>query len=164
VLPEYRGSAKEREIRRFIADPGRARKDFAPDFSVRLASGEELNLDVLQGKVVLLDFWGSWCGPCRESVPALKKLFSKLDPSQAMLISIDEGDSQEKWAQFVQKNQMTWPQIFDEGNEVAEAYSVHSFPHYFLISKNGIILEKMDGWEMGREEALRKAIEKAVKE
>jgi thiol-disulfide isomerase/thioredoxin len=108
ILPECKGSDREREILRFIANPGRARKDFAPEFSVKLKTGEEVSLDTLHGKVVLLDFWGVWCSPCRDSVPVLKELAGKLDSSKVAIISIDEGDSQEKWAEFVAKNGMTW--------------------------------------------------------
>jgi thiol-disulfide isomerase/thioredoxin len=163
VLPEYKGSLTEAAIRRFIADPSRARKNFAPEFSLKTSSGQEITLDDLQGKVVLLDFWGTWCPPCVESVPVLKELAAKNDPSKVMIISVDEGDPSEKWAQFVQKNRMTWPQVYDEDHSMMKAFSVHNFPHYFLLSKNGIILQAFSGWSHGELYTLKEAIESALK-
>ncbi len=164
VLPEYRNSPREHEIQRFLTDTTRARKTFAPEFSAKLSTGQEVNLDSLQGKVVLLDFWGSWCGPCRESVPVLKEISGKMDTSKVAVISIDEGDSQDKWSQFVQKNRMTWGQIYDEDHSLMEAFAVHSFPHYFLLSKDGIILRTFGGWNHGELSELTRAIESALKE
>lgn len=163
ALPEFRNTPKERQIRKFLADPSRARKNFAPEFSAKLSNGEEINLDKLEGKVVLLDFWGSWCGPCRESVPALKSLAEKVDPEKVVVISVNEGDDNDKWAQFVAKNRMTWPQIYDESGDLADSFSVHSFPHYFILNKDGIIVEMMDGWGPGQDNNIKRAIEKALK-
>lgn len=163
VLPDYRNSPQEREIRRLLADPSRARKNLAPEFAARLSNGEEVDLRKLQGKVVLLDFWGVWCRHCIEMLPALKRLSEKADPAKVMIISIDEHDSPKKWAQFVAKNGMTWPQIYDETGILAQTYGVTSYPHYFLISTDGIVL--MDGWRINRQEdALRKAIEAELKD
>lgn len=163
VLPDYKGSLQEREIKRFIADPGRARKDFAPEFSARTSSGHEITIDALHGKVVLLDFWGTWCPPCRDSVPVLKELVARNDPSKVIIVSIDEGDSSEKWAQFVQKNGMVWPQVYDEDRSLMRAFAVHTFPHYFLLDKDGIILQTFSGWDHGELFTLKKAIESALK-
>ena len=67
------------------------RKDFAPEFSTTLRSGEKINLDALKGKVVVLDFWGTWCTACRASLPLLRSLAASVDPEKAVIISID-GD------------------------------------------------------------------------
>ena len=163
VLPEYKDSLQQSEIKRFIADPSRARKKFAPEFSVRTSSGQEITIDSLNGKVVLLDFWGTWCPPCRDSVPVLKELAARNDPSKVMIISVDEGDPSEKWAEFVKKNGMTWPQVYDEDQSFLKAFAVHTFPHYFLLSKDGIILQTFSGWDHGELFTLRKAIDTALK-
>jgi hypothetical protein len=90
VLPQLKGTPREREVKRFIADPTRARKDFAPEFSLQAANGEPINLDTLHGKVVLLDFWGTWCHPCRQAVPLLKQLAQGFDPAKVAIVSVDE--------------------------------------------------------------------------
>ena len=92
VAPKFAGTPRGQEIERFIADPGRVRKRYAPEFSAKLSNGQTINLDTLRGKVVLLDFWGTWCMPCRVSLPHLKSLAATLDPAKVAINIIDEGD------------------------------------------------------------------------
>jgi thiol-disulfide isomerase/thioredoxin len=163
VLPQLQGTAREREVERFIADPARARKDFAPEFSAKAASGEPVNLDALRGKVVLLDFWGAWCAPCRQTVPLLKQLAQGVDPSKVAIVSVDEHDSRETWTQFVAKNGMSWTQVHDDDGSLQRAFGVDGFPTSVLLSKDGIILQKFKGWGPGWEPVMRGEIEKALK-
>lgn len=163
LLPEAKGKPIEEDISKLIEKPQRARKEFAPEFSATLKTGEKINLKQLQGKMVLLDFWGAWCQPCRASLPSLKRLAGQLDPAKAVVISIDERDSHETWAEFVENNGMSWPQIYDTNGELAESFGVDSAPHYFLLDQEGAILAKYDGWSSNREEELRKKMEKAMK-
>ena len=163
VLPQLKGTPREREVERFIADPARARKDFAPEFSAKAASGEPVNLDVLHGKVVLLDFWGAWCVPCRQTVPLLKQLAQAFDPAKVAIVSVDEHDSRETWTQFVAKNGMSWTQVYDRDGSLQRAFAVDGFPTSVLLSKDGIILQKFKGWGPGWESVMRGEIEKALK-
>ena len=163
LLPEAKGKPIEEDIRKLLEKPQRARKEFAPEFSAMLKTGEKVSLKQLQGKMVLLDFWGAWCQPCRASLPSLKRLAGQLDPAKAVVISIDERDSRETWAEFVEQNGMSWPQIYDGNGKLAESFEVDSAPHYFLLDEEGAILAKYDGWSTNREEELRKKMEKAMK-
>jgi thiol-disulfide isomerase/thioredoxin len=163
VLPQLKGTPREREVERFIADPTRARKDFAPEFSLRAANGEPINLDTLHGKVVLLDFWGAWCHPCRQTVPLLKQLAQGFDPTKVAIVSVDEYDSREVWSKFVQDNGMTWPQARDEDGSLKRAFGVEGFPFSVMLSQDGIILRKFKGWGPGWEAVMREEIEKALK-
>lgn len=163
VAPEFSGTPRGREIQRFIADPSRIRKNFAPEFSARLRNGEELNLDTLKGKVVLLDFWGTWCSACRVSLPRIRQLASEADPAKVAVISIDEGDPMPKWEQFVQENGMTWPQVYDADRSLFRAFGVDAFPRYFVLSKDGIILQQFKGWSQDGQ-AIVEAIARALKQ
>jgi len=164
VAAAFAGTPRGREIQRFIADPGRIRKNYAPEFSARARSGEEINLDTLKGKVVLLDFWGAWCVPCRTSLPLLKDLASRVDPNKVAIISIDEYDAKPKWEQFVQSQGMTWPQVYDGDYSLHNAFGVDGFPRYFVLSKDGIILEQFKGWNQNGEATISDAIARALKE
>lgn len=158
VATEFAGTPRGREIQRFIVDPSRARKDYAPEFSARLRSGEDINLDSLKGKVVLLDFWGTWCAPCRVSLPHLKDLAATLDPAKVTIISIDEGDSKEKWERFIRENGMTWPQIYDGDLSLHRAFRVDGYPRYFVINSDGIIVAQFKGWNQNGEAGISEAI------
>jgi thiol-disulfide isomerase/thioredoxin len=164
VAPEFAGTSRGREIQRFIADPSRIRKYYAPEFSARLNTGEEVNLDTLKGKVVLLDFWGTWCAPCRVSLPLLKDLAAKVDPAKVAIVSIDEGDSKENWERFVEKNGMNWFQVYDGDRSLFRAFGVDGYPRYFILSKDGIILEEFKGWNQNGEATISDAISRALKQ
>lgn len=163
VAPQFAGTPRGREIQRFIADPSRARKNYAPEFSAKLKSGEEVNLDTLKGKVVLLDFWGTWCEPCRISLPLLKELVAKVDPARVAIISINEYDPKPKWEQFVQENGMTWGQAYDDDLSLHNAFHVDGFPRYYILSKDGIILNEFKGWKQNGEATISDAIAEALK-
>lgn len=162
VAPEFSGTPRGREIQRFIADPSRIRKNFAPEFSARLRNGQEINLDTLKGKVVLLDFWGTWCSTCRVSLPRLKDLAAKTDPAKVAIISIDEGDPQPKWEQFVQEHGMSWFQVYDGDRSLYRAFAVDAFPRYFVLSRDGIILEQFKGWNQNGDSTITDAIARAL--
>lgn len=163
VAPEFANTPRGREIQRFIADPSRIRKNFAPEFSARLRNGEELNLDTLKGKVVLLDFWGVWCSACRVSLPLLKQLAANADPAKVAIVSIDEGDSPKQWEQFIDDNGMTWAQVYDQDRSLYRAFGVDGFPRYFVLSKDGIILNEFKGWQQNETDEIAVTLERALK-
>lgn len=162
VAPEFAGTLRGREVKRFIADPSRVRKNYAPEFSARSRSGEEVNLDTLKGKVVLLDFWGIWCEPCRASLPLLKDLAAKVDPARVAIISIDEYDPKPTWEHFIQDNAMNWAQVYDGDLSLHNAFRVDGFPRYYLLSKDGVILQEFKGWNLRGEANINDAIAHAL--
>ena len=162
VAPQFAGTPRGREIERFITNPGLVRKDLAPQFSARTSNGQEINLDTFKGKVVLLDFWGTWCAPCRVSLPLLKDLASKVDPAKVAIVSIDEGDSKEKWENFIRNNGMTWTQVYDGDLALHHAFRVDGYPRYYLLSKDGIILNQFKGWNQDGEATIANAINQAL--
>lgn len=164
VASEFAGTPRGREIQRLIDDPSRIRKNYAPEFAAKTQRGEEINLDALKGKVVLLDFWGTWCSPCRVSLPLLKDLASRVDPAKVAIISIDEGDTKEKWKQFIQEEGMTWAQVYDPDWSLHQAFAVDGYPRYFVLGKDGIIVEEFKGWNQNGEATISNAIARALQE
>ena len=164
VAREFAGTPRGHEIQRFIDDPSRIRKNYAPEFSAKLRSGEEINLDTLKGKVVLLDFWGTWCEPCRVSLPSLKELAAKVDPAKVAIVSIDEGDSRENWERFIEKNGMTWFQVYDGDRSLHRDFGVDGYPRYHVLSKDGIILEQFKGWKQNGESTISDALARALQQ
>jgi len=150
--------------RKTIENPRRARENYAPDFSVTTSDGEYVTLDDLRGKVVLLDFWATWCPPCVASVPALRNLHKKYknEPSFVM-IAISSDREAEPWRAFTAKNQMVWPQYRDRDFKVQRAFDVHAFPTYVLIDHEGITRFRSSGFGSAGTAAIEEAIRKALK-
>jgi len=157
------GSLAE-NAKRMLSNPRRARENYAPDFSFTSLSGEQVSLESLLGKVVLLDFWGTWCGPCVESVPELKQLHKKYanDPS-FVLIGISSDRDDEVWREFTQKNKMVWPQYRDKDGKITRAFRVASFPTYVILDREGIVRHRSVGMTWSRAASLDSEIKKQMK-
>ncbi len=160
--------SKAEEAARLIENPRRARETYAPDFSITTADGEYVTLEDLRGKVVLLDFWGTWCGPCVASVPALRELQKRFAKEpQFKMISVSHNDPEEKWREFIQKNQMVWTQYLDRDHHVTSTFEVHAYPTYILIDAEGIVRYRdiSTRWERTGDlpEAIKKYLKAAVK-
>ncbi|MDX6610909.1 MAG: hypothetical protein QOD75_95 [Blastocatellia bacterium] len=149
---------------KMIENPRRARESYAPDFSFTTADGEYLSLEDLRGKVVLLDFWGTWCPPCVRSVPALREINKKYSKDPAfVMISIATRDDNETWRGFIAENKMTWRQGRDENGIVQRAFNVRAFPTYMVIDHEGILRFRTTGANDDREAAMEDAVRKQLK-
>lgn len=150
--------------RKMIENPRRAREAYAPEFSVTTSEGEYIALDDLRGKVVVLDFWGTWCPPCVASVPSLRRLHKKYGKDSSLVIIGISSDSDEaEWRDFTVKNQMVWPQYLDSQRTVQRAFGVRAFPTYIVIDPEGIVRFRITGMSWERAADLEDAIHKQVK-
>jgi len=134
-----------RQARMLLADPRRGRENFAPDFKVKLLSGEFATLQQFSGKVLVMDFWATWCPPCRESVPELKQLTKKYPAEKLILISVSADEDDGAWRDFVSKKHMDWLQYRDSDHQLVDAFGVHAFPTYLVIDGDGIIRQRITG-------------------
>ena len=98
-----------------------------------------------RGKVILLDFWASWCGPCRNALPNLKRLQAVYGSPDFVVISISEDDDESAWRAFVSSHNMTWPQRLDSDGSIQSQFGVNALPTYVLIGRDGTILQKFVG-------------------
>lgn len=118
----------------------------APSISVVSMDDTQLNLDALKGKVVLLNFWATWCPPCREEIPSMMKLNQAMagKPFQMVCISVDEG-GKKAVAEFFKNTGFSLPAYFDATGQAAATYGITGVPETFVIDKNGIIAKKVIG-------------------
>ncbi len=130
---------------KLIADPRRAREDFAPDFHVTTLQGKDISLEQLRGNIVVLDFWAIWCPPCRASVSELKELTRKYANAKVVLISVSADKDEKAWREFVASKKMDWPQYRDTNESVLRTFAVRSFPTYLVIDGDGIIKQRITG-------------------
>jgi thioredoxin-like negative regulator of GroEL len=141
--------------RRFIENPRRARQRFAPAFSAVLADGQPISLDGLKGKVVVLDFWATWCGPCRDAIPELKDLIRKHGEKPFVLLSISADEDEAAWRAFMKKNGMSWAHCIDSGGKLTRLFGVNAFPTYIVLDGEGAIREEIQGTDPQQSVAFR---------
>lgn len=110
----------------------------APDFSLQLLDGDQLSLTSLRDQVIVVNFWGSWCEPCREEAPILEKVWQEYQGQDVIFIGIAYKDTEGKARAFLDEFGITYPNALDPGNRVARAYRVQGVPETFFI-KNGEI-------------------------
>jgi len=155
----------EEKARGMIANPRRARESFAPDFAFTSSEGEHITLEDLRGKVVLLDFWGTWCPPCVESVPELRDLHKRYSKEGVpfVLLGISSDGNEDEWKEFTAKNKMIWPQYRDKDRRIQRAFGVRAFPTYVLIDHEGIVRFTSVGMSWRSAADLSEAIKKQIK-
>ncbi|MFZ3199925.1 MAG: TlpA disulfide reductase family protein [Candidatus Acidiferrales bacterium] len=101
------------------------------------------------GKVTLLDFWATWCGPCRESLPGLRELASTYGGDNLEIISVSEDSDEDAWREFVVQNGMTWTQRLDASHEMMRQYGASALPTYVLIGRDGTVVQLYVGYDPG---------------
>ncbi|HVA72015.1 MAG TPA: redoxin domain-containing protein [Candidatus Limnocylindrales bacterium] len=156
--------AANKLARELIADPRRAREPIAPDFTLTTLDGGQISLDSLHGKVALLDFWGTWCPPCRASVPTLISLHKKFDGQPVEFVGISSDTDQAAWRKFVATHHMDWPEYIDLSGDMQAEFTVHEFPTYVVIDGDGMIRFRQSGYGDATFVDLEGAIHKALKE
>lgn len=112
----------------------------APDFILPSEKGEKISLKNFRGKYVLLDFWASWCGPCRGEIPNLKKAWDNYHRKGLEIISITTDKNEQNWQKALAEEQMPWTQLNGRGSKVADQYNVRGIPHILLIDPKGKII------------------------
>ncbi len=119
--------------------------DFARDFSLELLNGQTLTLSELEGKIVMLDFWASWCAPCRQEASVLANVYREFGGLPVEFIGVDIWDSREDARRFVSQFDVPYPTGVDAKGTIAIDYGVRGIPEKFFISPDGAILKKFTG-------------------
>src|SRR5215813_4342402 len=131
-------------------------------FALEDLDGNRVDLQSLKGKVALLDFWASWCGPCVAELPHIEKLHRDLKDQGLVVLGVNNEDAEVARA-FVKRKGYTFTTLVDEGREVSMKYGVSGIPHVFIIDREGKVKWHELGYGPGKESGLRSAVEKVLK-
>jgi len=155
------GDPSRLRAEQFAENPALSLAKRAPAFTVNTLSGDKFQLDAMGGRVVLIDFWATWCGPCNEELPEMKKIAKEFAGRPLVIISVSWDSDEAKWKDFIQKKEMTWMQYRDRDHKLSEAFDVNAIPHYFTIDSDGVLTAEMVGSGSDVEGRLRKLVTKA---
>ena len=133
-------SSESSEIIEAKAEVGYA----APDFSVELLNGKTVKLSDYKGKIVFLNFWASWCGPCVGEMPDIQKL-SENYSSDLVVLAVNYGELKDTAESFIKKNNYTFNVGIDENTDIAKLYPSNGIPYSLIIDANGIITKIQEG-------------------
>ena len=137
----------------------------APATSAKDLDDKAVALADLKGKVVVLDFWATWCGPCRSMIPHEREMVKKLADKPFVLVSVSADDAAKTVKDFVEKEPMPWTHWFaGQRGDALKGWNVHAFPTIYVIDAKGVIRSKMVGAGPETEKKLEEMVEKLVKE
>jgi peroxiredoxin len=138
--------------------------DPTPAFNLQTLDGKTVSIASLKGKVVLLDFWATWCGPCRKALPELKELSQKNTGKPLVVVSVSADQDRKALEEFVRANGMNWLQAWDaKGQVIGGVFGVNSLPSYVVIDAEGRIAYVMKGWApMSSSALLSQAVSSAL--
>jgi cytochrome c biogenesis protein CcmG/thiol:disulfide interchange protein DsbE len=140
--------------------PAAGRGATPPDFQLYTPRGKLITLSEYRGRVVVLDFWASWCGPCRMAIPAVQRLHETYQDRAVAVFGINVRDNQDP-AEFMEKMNAYYP-VLTNGDDVAAAYDVKGIPTLIVISTDGRILYRETGWGSGFERDMREVIDREL--
>ena len=150
-----------------LAQPGAVAKEgfAAPDFTLDLLGGDKVSLSDLRGKVVLVNFWTSWCPPCRLEMPAIEKTYRSYKDLGFVVIGLNltAQDSEQAAAEFAKEVGITFPIALDRDNAVGNLYRNTALPTSFFIDRNGVIRSVIVGGPMS-EALIQSKVEELLRE
>lgn len=134
----------------------------APEFQLTTVDGRTLSNEDLRGKVYLLDFWATWCGPCIAELPNLKQVYADYHPKGLEVVSISLDSDRPTFDSFIQENEMSWTHVYQDDQasdaDITERYGVVSIPRMILVGTDGVVIESnLRGHALG--EAVKQALE-----
>jgi len=119
--------------------------DLAPDFQLQNLDGQTISLGNLRGKPVLINFWATWCGPCRGEMPYIQEIYEEWTNKGLVVLTINMGESSSKAEEFRQSYNLSFTVLLDAKQDVAQKYNIQYIPTTFFLDKDGIIQDKVIG-------------------
>jgi peroxiredoxin len=138
--------------------------ELAPDFVLRSGEGENVRLSEYRGEVVLVNFWASWCGDCRDQMPSLDSTYSLYHEAGLQLLSINLDNKAERAREMAQTLNLSFPVLYDADRTVSRLYDVDAMPVTLLIDREGVVRYVQEGFRRGAEERYLEQLKALLRE
>ena len=136
----------------------------APDFTLESRSGENLRLEDHRGEVVMLNFWASWCGPCRQEMPLMDDIYSQYKDLGFTILAVNVDENRDEALRFLNAVPVDYPILYDPESRVSELYEVQAMPTTVMIDRNGNARYVHYGYQPGYEDDYEQQIRELVRE
>ena len=136
----------------------------APDFALRSFDGQNVRLSEQLGEVVILNFWATWCGPCRQEMPALDEIYAKYRLAGLVLLSINIDDDRDEAIEMARTMKVSYPVLYDADKNVARAYEPSTLPVTILIDRAGAVRYISEGYKPGYEQRYTEKLRELLNE
>jgi peroxiredoxin len=135
-----------------------------PDFALRTLEGQNLRLSEFRGEVVLVNFWATWCGACREQIASLQDLHAKYGKAGFVLLSVNLDDDTVRAIDMARRLKISYPVLMDERKEVAKQYQLENLPLTVLVDREGIVRQVYSNFKAGDEKVYLEQVRGLLKE
>jgi peroxiredoxin len=135
----------------------------APAFALKSLTGETVSLASLKGNVVFIDFWATWCPPCRISMPSVERLHADYKGKPVRVIGVSVDEDIDALRAFVKKKKTAHPVLMDPDSATASAYGAEGIPHFAVVDREGRLIDQWSGFAPGFSDDWRKTIDRLLK-
>ncbi|MES9895671.1 MAG: TlpA disulfide reductase family protein, partial [Candidatus Thiodiazotropha endolucinida] len=136
----------------------------APDFTLKSREGVNIKLSELRGQVVMVNFWASWCGPCRQEMPLLQQLFDRYQSLGFSLLGVNVDEDRVAADKMLSDLPVSFPILYDDRSKVSKQYQVKAMPSTFMVDRDGRIRYLHKGYKPGYEEEYQQQIRQLLRE
>jgi len=136
----------------------------APDFTLKSQGGQNLRLSDLRGEVVMINFWASWCGPCRQEMPLLDQLYAQYKPMGFTILGVNVEEDSQKAQELLKSVSVSFPVLFDNQSKVSKLYDVVAMPSTILVDRDGNMRYVQHGYKPGYEQEYQDQIRALIRE
>lgn len=136
----------------------------APDFTLKSKDGSNVRLEDLRGQVVMLNFWASWCGPCRQEMPLMDEIYEKYEKFGFTILAVNVDEDSADADRFLDAVPVTFPILYDNESRISELYEVDAMPTTVMIDRDGNKRFLHRGYKPGYEDDYRKQVKKLIRE
>lgn len=139
-------------------------QDAAPDFTLKSLQGSNLRLEEYRGQVVLINFWASWCGPCRQEMPLLDRLHQRYEDTGFAVIGVNVEGEEGPARDLIAKIPVSFPVLIDEGQHVSELYDLEAMPSTVVVDRDGVVRYIHHGYKPGDEAKYVEVVKELIRE